>query len=531
MTKAAGKSAVPARKPRLFLVLLSGGVAMAAFTLVMVLLPFLPVPPLPEAVSNIRAGVLGSDLYVFHTTSKRGEEGSGEGAKERWVRKLVREGEVVFEDPSAPFYDEAAYRGQLWLFSEGAYRTFDGKRSQDFSVPWIGHHPSVVSDGRRIWILSRIGKDLELSAYSEGAWEKPIKVKLPGGDTADLCPDPCRFELGVLNDGLHLLWVHGGRLFHWAWKEDGTGEVRDLAPARELEVLSAPDEIAVWFLPAGDSPRPGYQRVEMLRFDGTAWSGGPGFERPNPASHLELAGIALDGGIRLLVNNVVKVELLALNGKGYHPIAVLAGAEVGSVIMKFMTGLFILLVVTMTGMSGGLSWTMNRWKHSGPLPDALTATDGHEGRGTGVAYATVWRRFLAKSVDTLLVSAPLGAVIWWKTDPASFLFMGSASDFFSTGGRAFMLIPIALLVYHSVLEAGGRNTPGKRLAGIRVVGTDGKPCGIGRAFLRNIFRLLDGIYLYGIALVSISATDRWQRIGDLVGRTIVVRAERRSSGE
>lgn len=521
MTKTSGGKPPAGSNRRLFLVILTGGVTMVSFTLLMVLLPILPAPPLPKPVTNLRAVVLDSDLYVYHKITEQG----GETETEHWVRKLFREGEVVLKDPAGSFHDGAVYRGQLWLFSEGSYRTFNGRDTQEFTVPWIGYHPSVASSDRRIWILSRRGVDLELASYSGGKWERPGGVSFPDGETARICSEACLYDLAVLNGRPHLLWVNEGRLYHWEWREDGTGKVRDLAPARDLEVLSVPDGLIVWFLPTAELARPGYQRVEMLRFDGESWVEGPGFERPNPASLIELSGVYLDGRIHLLVNNVMKVELLDFDGSEYRSIAVLSGSELGAIVLKFMAGFFILLVLIMTGMAGALSWTMNRWKHSDPPTHRLSEPNGDRGRGTGVAYATVWIRFSAKAIDTILIAVPLGALIWWKTDPVSFLFMGSASEFFSTGGRAFGLIPAALLIYHSILEGLNGRTPGKRLMGIRVVGTDGEPCGIRRAVLRNIFRFLDGIYLYGIGLISIAATERWQRIGDLIGRTIVVQEE------
>jgi uncharacterized RDD family membrane protein YckC len=46
-----------------------------------------------------------------------------------------------------------------------------------------------------------------------------------------------------------------------------------------------------------------------------------------------------------------------------------------------------------------------------------------------------------------------------------------------------------------------------------------------QSVIRNLLRLIDGIGLYWVGIVSIAATDRWQRLGDWAGRTVVVRTK------
>lgn len=71
-------------------------------------------------------------------------------------------------------------------------------------------------------------------------------------------------------------------------------------------------------------------------------------------------------------------------------------------------------------------------------------------------------------------------------------------------------------------------TPGKRLTRIRVVSTDGQPINGLQAILRNILRTLDGfpilqfIPLYQLGLLSTIVSPRYQRLGDLASRTMVV---------
>ncbi|NJD05216.1 MAG: RDD family protein [Methylococcaceae bacterium] len=88
------------------------------------------------------------------------------------------------------------------------------------------------------------------------------------------------------------------------------------------------------------------------------------------------------------------------------------------------------------------------------------------------------------------------------------------------------LVPAAAIyfLYHPVLEVAmvGR-TPGKRMAGVRLVTTQGHTPGTGALLLRNVFRLLDslpGFYIVG--LVTVAVTRQQVRIGDLAAGLVLV---------
>jgi len=82
-----------------------------------------------------------------------------------------------------------------------------------------------------------------------------------------------------------------------------------------------------------------------------------------------------------------------------------------------------------------------------------------------------------------------------------------------------------LFAYDIILETlnNGR-TVGKLAAGIRVVGRNGEPVRFLASAVRNIARILDFLpFLYLIGTISIVATQRGQRVGDLAAGTIVAR--------
>ena len=74
-------------------------------------------------------------------------------------------------------------------------------------------------------------------------------------------------------------------------------------------------------------------------------------------------------------------------------------------------------------------------------------------------------------------------------------------------------------------------TPGKRLLRIRVLGLDGQPINGMQAILRNVLRFVDaspllvGFWqcgLWQVGLWAATASDRFQRLGDLAASTMVV---------
>jgi uncharacterized RDD family membrane protein YckC len=79
-------------------------------------------------------------------------------------------------------------------------------------------------------------------------------------------------------------------------------------------------------------------------------------------------------------------------------------------------------------------------------------------------------------------------------------------------------------LYHPVLEVAMRGrTPGKRIAGVRLVTREGDIPGVGALLLRNVFRVVDSMPLaYLVGLATVVMTDQHVRIGDLAAGTLLV---------
>lgn len=59
---------------------------------------------------------------------------------------------------------------------------------------------------------------------------------------------------------------------------------------------------------------------------------------------------------------------------------------------------------------------------------------------------------------------------------------------------------------------------------IKVVREDGQPIDMNQAFTRNFLRIIDGVFAYLIGAILIWRSDKQQRLGDSMARTVVVKA-------
>jgi uncharacterized RDD family membrane protein YckC len=89
---------------------------------------------------------------------------------------------------------------------------------------------------------------------------------------------------------------------------------------------------------------------------------------------------------------------------------------------------------------------------------------------------------------------------------------------------------VAVLLAYSYFEGRSGKTPGKWVLRIRVLGTDLQPCGFRRAFVRNLLTFVDGFFSFLVGALLVALTEKWQRLGDLAARTVVV-ADARPAGQ
>lgn len=107
--------------------------------------------------------------------------------------------------------------------------------------------------------------------------------------------------------------------------------------------------------------------------------------------------------------------------------------------------------------------------------------------------------------------------------------------FFVAGVAGLASLGLWLVIYFAV-EWGyyvfcesmmSGQSPGKRLFELRVVRVEGHPIGFFDSAIRNLLRAADQLpFSYAIGAISVMASGRFQRLGDLAAGTVVVREQR-----
>ncbi len=161
-------------------------------------------------------------------------------------------------------------------------------------------------------------------------------------------------------------------------------------------------------------------------------------------------------------------------------------------------------------------------------PDYLISTpenvDLHlelAGLGNRIMAALVDRSLIG-AVTLVVVAACIGGAI--AVDNSPLPADTKTLIYYYLVGIGLLLIFVINAGYFIFFEGTWRGqTPGKRVAQIRVIEANGQPVGWSSVFIRNLLRIVDelpGIYL-GIIPMMIDKNER--RFGDLAAGTLVIR--------
>lgn len=139
--------------------------------------------------------------------------------------------------------------------------------------------------------------------------------------------------------------------------------------------------------------------------------------------------------------------------------------------------------------------------------------------------AGIGSRFIALLVDTLIWAAALLilGLMFYAISPAVEAF----SQISYQWQVAIWFFAVFLLNwgYFTLFEAfNNGQTPGKRVAKIRVIQRSGRPIGFFESLARNLVRYVDQIpFFYAVGVIVMFITRQHQRLGDLAAGTLVVR--------
>lgn len=128
-------------------------------------------------------------------------------------------------------------------------------------------------------------------------------------------------------------------------------------------------------------------------------------------------------------------------------------------------------------------------------------------------YVSVGPRFLAILIDSLIIGAVTGFL--------SFPFRYAPGAW---GGS----VGLISILYYIVMEATQGATLGKMALGLRVVKVDGSPISWQESLIRNVLRIVDGLFFYLVGAILVWNSPLRQRLGDRAAGTVVVRRRRSS---
>jgi uncharacterized RDD family membrane protein YckC len=150
--------------------------------------------------------------------------------------------------------------------------------------------------------------------------------------------------------------------------------------------------------------------------------------------------------------------------------------------------------------------------------------------GTQMQGKKFWPRAASYGVDmlciyglTYLIGLGVGSILW----PILYMIAGSMGRELTyvqnnpCGNFVFGLTQT--IIYFAFFEWLYGRTLGKVLFGFRVVSADGSSINIKQAFIRSVYRLIDGFF-FGIVAYTNMKPPQYQRLGDQNAGTLVVAA-------
>ena len=147
-------------------------------------------------------------------------------------------------------------------------------------------------------------------------------------------------------------------------------------------------------------------------------------------------------------------------------------------------------------------------------------TQGVSGAPVAMEVHVTGRRVLATIVDGVVLAVVIGVM--------AFLFGSTAvEDGQASASLSGLPAAISFLLafgYYILMEGYLGQTLGKMLVGIKVVREDtGGIPGLKAAAIRTVLRIVDGFLSYLVAFVTVLASQKNQRLGDMAAHTLVVR--------
>ncbi len=392
---------------------------------------------------------------------------------------------------------------KIYFFDKGIYRTFNGKKWEDFKNSAIGNSPkgAIAPDG--IYVLSAVGKKTKLKFILENDVRE---ILLPKDETSQKMYI-CSSKILYFENQLHLLYKNGDGLLWYKYDGENWSQPERFEDIGEYKAIILKEKIYLFQIKDFGKR----QNIAFRTYSKNFWSEPHALDLRESSFNIKTLPAIFKEKPILYQQGLFSEKYYFLDeSRVSDPFKISRPFFFSFDLWKMIfvtissTVIYFLLAFLLSLFIG--KFKLKRWK---------TVLKGYE-------FASLWRRFLADWVDTLITMAPFAV-------PTYLLF--EEESFFDNPFRFFALVlflmSAMLLVcyfYRSLLEGIWGKTVGKKICGIVVLKEDFTKCDIPKGLLRNLMRIADLFFYYWVGVVSIVATMKWQRLGDIVAGTVVVRA-------
>ena len=136
---------------------------------------------------------------------------------------------------------------------------------------------------------------------------------------------------------------------------------------------------------------------------------------------------------------------------------------------------------------------------------------GYQAPAPAMQYVSVWPRFAAILIDAVIIGIVVSIIA------------GILAAITHSIGLVYFVEAVVFFGYYIVMEATQGRTVGKMALGLKVVRMDGSPISWNEAIIRNLLRIVDGLFAYIVGAIIVWNSPLRQRLGDKVAKTVVIR--------
>lgn len=481
-----------------------GALCVASF-LVIILKPGLIFSMMPEKITT-RALSDGSRTYLLSSKTDRSNVSFREKRDPEEKHFLsILQGTNLSAPLEIPRYETASgSNNRLVLLNEGMYRSYDGTGWTEVATDAMGHDPlgTVTPDG--LYVMSSFGDTTRLNRIIDKAVSS---IPLPDQFLSNRKHGPSSSTQLVWYEGrLCLFWLADNSLTWTIWNGSSWLPAATTPFSGDFQVIADGHKL-YFFHREGVGTDPA-RMLSLYVFENNEWAGPT--RVPVRRGFTGWDAFILQGKPMLFVQQSVSQTVYTIeNGTLTNPVHI-----EGPLNPERMMGNLAILVLSIN-----LALFLSIYCFSALILHYKKRYWTHE--KTQYEFASLFRRFVAFFLDTLFLIFPPAAVIAlfltmhdFPRDPLRIMLtLASTLGFYVIGG----------FLYRSLFEGLFGATLGKKICGIIVLKADFTRCGLGAGFLRNLMRIVDVLFYYLVAVISMAATLKWQRLGDLAAGTVVVR--------